>query len=306
MTNQINKSRVAVVRGEKSFSFISHLILIFLSIITICPFLLIIIASVTDENTLLSTGYSFFPNVLSLNAYEYLWGQAKSIFNAYKISFLVTIIGTAGSILITTMIAYPISRKDFKYRNIFSFFVFFTMLFNGGVVPAYIMWSRFFHLQNTIWALILPNYFATAFNVLLMKNYYANNIPGEMIEAAQIDGASEYTIFRKIMLPLSIPSIATIGIFTALIYWNDWTNSLYFIREAKLYSIQYYLIALMQNIKMLASGNTSITSGALSAQMPTVSIRMALAVIGTLPIMIAFPFFQKFFVKGVVVGAVKG
>lgn len=306
MNKELALQREISTKGEKRFRAFSYAFLIALTVISLAPFLLIVIASFTDESTLINNGYSFLPEKFSLGAYQYMLGQSSSILHAYFISFSVTIVGTLVSVILTSMLAYPMSRRDFPFRSPLAFFVFFTMLFNGGVVPAYIMWSRIFHLQNTIFALILPNYLVTAFNVFLMRNYYKSNIPVEMIEAARIDGASEMSIFTRIMLPLSIPAIATVGTFTALVYWNDWTNSLYYIRDANLYSIQYYLIALMENIRMIASGNASITSGALSTQLPSVSIRMALAVVGTLPIMVAFPFFQKYFIKGAVVGAVKG
>ena len=202
------------------------------------------------------------------------------------------------------MLAYPMSRKAFKYRNFLSFFVFFTMLFNGGIVPAYIMWTKIFHIKNTIWALIIPNYLVNAFNVILVKNYYQNNIPDALIESAQIDGASELTIFFKIMLPLAIPTVATISLFTGLAYWNDWTNGLYYISDQKFYSIQMLLMNIMNNIMALRSNVDLVGTGAVD--LPGTSIRMAMAVIGILPILIIYPLVQKYLVRGVVVGAVKG
>ena len=265
-----------------------------------------LVASFTDETYLIQNGYSFFPSKLSGNAYLYLFGQSSSVLRAYAVSIIVTIAGIVFGVVLTTMLAYPLSRKDFKYRNVLTFLVFFTMLFNGGVVPAYIMWSKYFHITNTIFALIVPNYLVTAFNVLLVRSYYSNNIPPALIEASQIDGASEITIFFHIMLPLSIPVVATVGLFTGLVYWNDWINGLYYITDPKLYSIQYYLITIMQNIQFLQSGNANAAVNAGTIQMPSTAIRMALAVIGMIPIMIIFPFFQKYFTKGVVIGAVKG
>ena len=197
------------------------------------------------------------------------------------------------------------SRKSFKYRNALAFFVFFTMLFNGGVVASYIMWARFFHIKDTLLALILPNYLVTAFNVILVRNYYQNNIPDSLIESAQLDGAGEGTIFFKIMLPLAVPTVATISLFTGLTYWNDWINGLYFINDTKLFGIQNFLIRIMNNIQALKS--TAATSGvAITVELPSSSVRMALAVIGILPILVIFPFVQKYLIRGVVVGAVKG
>lgn len=292
--------------GEKTFRIVSYSLLTLLAVAAVLPFILMLVASFTDETFLVKNGYTFFPSKLSLDAYHYMAGQAGPILRAYGVSIFVTVVGTALSIVITPMLAYPLSRKDFKMRNVLSFLIFFTMLFSGGVVPSYMMWSQIFHIQNTLAALILPNYLVTAFNVFLVRNYYTNNVPPALIESAQIDGASEMRIFVRIMLPLSIPVVATVGLFTGLIYWNDWINGLYYITDAKLYSIQYYLIVLMQNIQFLASGNANAAIGAGAIQMPSTSIRMALAVIGVLPIVIIFPFFQKYFIKGVVIGAVKG
>jgi putative aldouronate transport system permease protein len=204
------------------------------------------------------------------------------------------------------MLAYPMSRKDFKYRNIISFLVFFTMLFSGGVVPSYIMWTRIFHIKDTVFALMIPTYLLGAFNVLLVKNYFSNNVPVSLIESAQIDGAGELKIFFKIMLPLSVPVVATIGIFTGLAYWNDWINGLYYITKPNMYSIQILLVRIMDNIQYLKSGSANSALGANAVQLPSTSIRMALAVMGILPVIIIFPFVQKYFINGVVVGAVKG
>lgn len=228
------------------------------------------------------------------------------ITRSYAVSIFVTFFGTAVSVLLTTMLAYPMSRKTFKYRNILAFFVFFTMLFNGGIVPSYIMWTRIFHIKDTIWALIIPNYLVNAFNVILVKNYFTNNIPDALIEAAQIDGATEFEIFRKIIMPLAVPTVATISLFTGISYWNDWTNGLYYISNEKLYSIQQLLMKIMNNIEALRSNSNASLLGTGAVELPGASIRMAMAVIGILPVMIIYPFIQKYLVKGVVVGAVKG
>ena len=267
---------------------------------------LIVIASFTDETALLRDGYSFLPAKFSLAAYVYMVQQGKIIFRAYGISLLVTCVGTVVSVLITAMIAYPMSRKNFRYRNVLAFFVFFTMLFNGGVVPSYMMWTQIFHIKNTIWALILPNYLCTAFNIFLVRNYYSNSIPDALIEAAQIDGAGELTIFFRIIMPLAVPTIATISLFTALTYWNDWVNALYYIQKPQYYGIQNLLIRIMNNIQFLKSGAASVAVGAGAITLPSNAVRMSMAVIGILPIVIIYPFVQKYFVKGVVVGAVKG
>lgn len=292
-------------RGEKNFSIFSEISIIILVILSLAPFVLIIMASLTKESALVKYGYSFFPKVFSLDAYTYLMKEAGTIVKAYGISIFVTVVGTGLSIIITSMLAYPLSRKDFKYGKAISFIVLFTMLFSGGIAPSYMMWTRVFHVKDTVFALILPNYLMNAFNVFLMRNYYSNNIPSSLIESAQIDGAGELKIFFKIIFPLSIPAVATVGIFTGLAYWNDWINALYYITKPNLYSIQNLLVTTMNNIQFLQSGNASAV-GNVAVQFPSNGIRMALAVIGVLPIIIIFPFMQKYFIKGVVVGAVKG
>lgn len=293
-------------RGEKLFALFAELIIILLVIISIAPLLLIFLASITKESNLIANGYSFFPKAFSLDAYYYMRSQSGTVLRAYGISAIVTSLGTFASIIMTTMLAYPLSRKDFKYRNIIAFIVFFTMLFSGGIAPSYIMWTRIFHIKNTLLALIVPNYLMNAFNVFLVTNYFRNNVPDSLIESAQIDGASELKIFFKIMLPLSVPVVATIGLFTGLGYWNDWVNALYYITKPQLYGIQNLLSIIMSNISFLQSGTTSATVGAVAVQLPSTAVRMALAVIGILPIVIVFPFLQKYFIKGIVVGAVKG
>ena len=291
---------------SKAFNRVATIILAILVVIAILPIALIVIASFTEETALIRNGYTYWPEELSLDAYYYMVKQGVMIVRSYGVSFLVTIIGTSVSVLLTTMLAYPMSRKTFKYRNALAFFVFFTMLFNGGIVPSYIMWTRIFNIRNSIWALIIPNYLVLAFNVILVKNYYANNVPDSLIEAAQIDGAGELRIFGQIMLPLAIPSVATISLFTGLCYWNDWTNGLYYVTNEKLYSIQLLLMKIMNNIQALRSNSNAALLGTGTVDLPGTSIRMAMAVVGILPIMLIYPFVQKYLVRGVVVGAVKG
>ncbi len=290
----------------KRFKAASTIVLGIFSLIALLPIILIVIASFTDETVLLKNGYAFLPEKWSFDAYVYMIQQGSTIFRAYGISVLVTVIGTLVSVLITTMIAYPMSRKNFKYKNILAFFVFFTMLFNGGVVPSYMMWTQIFNIKNTIWALILPNYLCGAFNIFLVRNYYSNSIPDALIESAQIDGANELTIFFKIVFPLAVPTVATISLFTALTYWNDWVNALYYIQKPQYYGIQNLLIRIMNNIQYLKSGAASVAVGTGAISLPSNAVRMSMAVIGILPIVVIYPFVQKYFVKGVVVGAVKG
>lgn len=293
-------------RGETSFKIFS---LLFLAVLTACaflPFILIIVASLTKESSLVRNGYSFLPAEWSVDSYLYMLQEWKIIFRAYGVSIGVTTVGTAVSLIITSMLAYPMSRQDFKYRNILAFFVYFTMLFSGGIVPAYIMWTRIFTINDTYFALLIPNYLMSAFNVLLVRNYYKNNIPPALLESAQIDGASELRIFFRIVLPLAVPVSVTIGLFTGLSYWNDWTNALYYINKPSFYGIQNLLMRIMNNIQFLQSAQgQQVTAGQIIV-LPSIGIRMSIAVIGILPILIAFPFLQQYLIRGVVVGAIKG
>ena len=295
------------LNSEKIFRSFAFVVLLILAIVCILPIILIIVASFTDETTLLANGYRFFPQKYGLEAYVYLLKQSVMMLRAYKISILVTVIGTLASLVLSTTFAYPLSRKHFKYRNIFSFLVFFTMLFSGGIVPSYMMWTKFFHIKDTIWALIIPSYLMNAFNILLIRNYYSNNIPDALVEAARIDGASEFLTFRRVIVPLSVPVIATVGLFTGLAYWNDWINGLYYINDPGLYSIQNLLIRLMNNIQYLNSGAAAgIVSGGTTGALPSTSVRMAIAVVGVIPVVAAYPFLQKYLIRGTVIGAVKG
>lgn len=292
---------------DKKFNRGATVILLLLVLWTLFPLLLMVMSSLTEEATLLRNGYSIFPEKLSLSAYGYIIQQSDTILRSYGVTIIVTLIGTAVSVLLTCLLAYPMARKAFKYRGLLTFFVFFTMLFNGGIVPSYMLWTNLFHIKNTLAALIVPSYLVSAMNVILVKNYYQNNVPEALIEAAQIDGATELRIFWKIMLPLAKPVAVTIALFTGLLYWNDWTNGLYYIDTPRLYSIQLFLKKIMDNIDTLktASALTNTSTGAASS-IPGASIRMAIAVIGMLPVLIIYPFMQKYLIKGVVVGAVKG
>jgi putative aldouronate transport system permease protein len=304
--NKVEKIKALESRGEKGFRVFSLAVMGLVTMAALLPFALIIIASFTDEASLIAQGYSFTPLKWSTDAYGYMIQQARVIFRAYGISILTTTVGTTMSLVLTTMLAYPMSRPDFKYRNVYAMIVFFTMLFSGGIVPSYIMWTRVFHINNTIWALLIPNYLMSAFNVLLVRNYFSNNIPHEIVESAQIDGAGELLILFRIMLPLSVPINVTVGLFSGLAYWNDWTNALYYVDTPQLFGIQNLLMRIMNNIQFLSSAQGQAISSGQLISLPSNGIRMALAVIGILPILLAFPFLQKYLIRGVIVGAVKG
>ena len=267
------------VSDEKRFIAIATVILVVISIVALFPMILLVVASFTDENELITNGYQILPKKLSLEAYTYMVKQAATIVRSYLVTIGTTVVGTGLSVLLTTSIAYPMARKTFKYRNALSFFVYFTMLFNGGLVPQYIMWTTFFHIKDTYAALIFPNLLMTAFNI---------------------------GIFTKIVFPLSKPVVATIGLFTGLSYWNSWTNALYYVQDPKYFGIQNLLMRIMKNIEYLRSGASELAAEGQAVSLPGNSIRMALAFVGILPIIIIYPMLQKYFIKGVVVGAVKG
>jgi len=293
--------------SENRFKFVCLLILLLITVFCAAPFWLMIAASFTDEQTLIVEGYKFWPSKLGTTAYQYLWAKKETIGRAYLLSIEVTFVGTIVNVLITSLFAYPLSRKDFKLRNVFAFYIFFTMLFNGGMTASYIIWSNVFNIKNTIWAIMVPTYLMSGMNVLLVRNYYMTSIPDSLLEAARIDGATEMTIYRKILLPLSKPVIITITLFAGMAYWNDWVNGLYYISEANLYTINVYLNKLMNDIAFLKSNN-SLTEGAnlVGMELPSISIRMAIAVVAVLPVFIIFPFVQGQLIKGVVIGGVKG
>ena len=285
---------------------IAHIVMGLLSVLALIPFVLLVEASFTDEKVAIMNGFSFFPEKWGLGAYRYLAGEWSQIGNAYLVTIVVTVVGTALGLAIATMLAYGLTR-DIVGASFINFYVVFTMLFSGGMVSSYYVWVNYFHVKNTIWALILPNLLMNAFNIILLKNYFRNSIPESLIESAKLDGAGLFKTFSSIVLPLSKPILATIGLMNAINYWNDWTNGLYYIDNKNLYSLQQVLNNINENASFLASNSTQMSSmmhG--TASIPAVTMRMAIAVIGILPMVIAYPFFQKYFVKGITIGAVKG
>jgi len=285
----------------------AYIILSIMSLGAILPFILMIASSFTDNAVAISEGFSFFPSKFSVEAYRYIGNEWQTVGRAYFMTILVTIIGTIGSLVITSMFAYALSNRDMPGQKILMFLCVFTMLFNGGIVSSYYMWSAVFHIRNTIWALIVPNLMMNAFTVILIKNYYQHRISPSIKEAACIDGASEFKVFIKIVLPLSLPILATVGLMGAIAYWNDWTNGLYYLTErngSHLYTIQLVLNSINENVNFLAN-NSDIATKTAGTPLPSTTIRMAIAVVGILPIMAAYPFFQKYFVKGITLGGVK-
>ncbi|MBP5305295.1 MAG: carbohydrate ABC transporter permease [Lachnospiraceae bacterium] len=301
------KYKAPTIRDEKAFHNLALILMSILAIYCIIPFFLMVSISLSSEQALSSGGYSFWPKEFSTAAYSYMWDKRITIGRCYGLTILVTVVGTIGNLILTSLFAYPLSRKDFKLRNFFAFLVFFTVMFNGGMTASYIVWTRLFHIKNTIWAYILPGSLMGAMNVLMVRNYYNLNIPYAIIEAARIDGANDLRIYLGIMLPLSKPVMTTIGLFAALGYWNNWTSGLYYISDTKLFTIQVYLKKLMDNIAFLKTSDIAAESATLAYKsLPTEGARMAMAIVAILPMLLVYPFIQKELVKGMVVGGVKG
>ena len=266
------------------------------------PVILVIVVSFTDQSVIDSTGYTFFPKKLSTAAYSYVFTQGGDVINAYKVTIASTIMGTLLSVSSIALYAYPLSRADLKFKKFFTFFIFFTMLFNGGLVSWYIITTKYLHLKNTMAGLVLP-LAMNAWYVIIMRTGFQTSIPPALIEAGKIDGAKEITIFIRIVIPLAIPAVATIALFQTLAYWNEWYHPMLLINKNSLYSLQLLLQIMMQNIQSLTEGGAELREG---MEIPTDAVRMALCVVAMGPILVVYPFFQKYFIQGLTVGSVKG
>lgn len=281
-----------------------HFILTVLALAFFVPIMLVISASFSDERTVLLNGYRLWPQNFSLQAYEYLFLDVTQIFRSYGVSIIVTFFGTTLGLLLSSMLAYALSRRNFRLRNVLSFIVYFTILFNGGIVPFYLLITRSLQLQNTLWALILPH-LVVGFYVLILRTYF-RELPEEIMEAATMDGAGEMRIFFQIVLPMSIPALATIGLFFILFYWNDWFTPLLFIRSNELVPLQYLLHRTMADLQFLTDNMSNIPTDIARPPVPLATIRMALAVLGAAPITLIFLLLQRYFVSGLTIGALKG
>lgn len=282
-----------------------HIVLILLTFLAIMPFWLLISASFSSPDYATREGYRFFPAQLSLEAYEYIFRQWAQIGRAYGVTILVTVVGTVLSLALVSMYAYALTKNRVRGIKLAFLLCFIPMLFNGGIVSQYLVYSNMLKIKNTIFALIVPNLLFNGFSVILVRNFFQTNIPAELLDAAELDGAGQFYIFRKLVLPMSTPILATVGLITAVGYWNDWTNGLYYITDTKLFSIQQLLNEMNNNIAFLAN-NAKDLGGIDLGALPSATIRLAIAVVAILPILVAYPFFQKFFAKGIAIGAVKG
>lgn len=306
MAKNKNKNKIVLMRGEREFHYLALVVMTLLMLFCIVPLILMLTVSFSAENSLLH-GYRFIPDEWSIDAYAFMWAKRATILRAYGLTIIVTIIGTVLNLIMTSMFAYPLSRRDFKPRNVIAFALFFTMLFNGGMTASYMVWTRLFHIKDSILAYLLPGSLMGGMNVMMVRNYFNANIPYSIIEAARLDGARDWTIYSKIMVPLSKPIMTTIGLFAALGYWNNWTAGIYYINDPKLYTIQVYLKKLMDSIQFLKTTDLSNEAVLLAQRsLPSESARMAVAIIALIPVLLVYPFIQGELIKGMVVGGVKG
>ncbi|MDR1046376.1 MAG: carbohydrate ABC transporter permease [Treponema sp.] len=295
------------MKSYKTESMIGNIIVngifILLSLCCLLPLMLIAAASLSTEAGINLKGYSLLPREFSFQAYRFILQNPRQLFYSYEVTIFVTAAGSFLSLLCTGMLAYVIARKDFYFHRLFSFLILFTLLFSGGMVPAYIIVTRYYHLKDTILALILP-YIIIPWHVFLMKGFF-NDVPVSLIEAAKLDGAREASIFFRIIVPISKPAFATIGLFCAFTYWNDWWLSLLYIDSPRLVSLQFYLYRIMNTIQFLASSMASRSITIDLGDLPGETARMALCVLAAGPMLFIFPFFQKYFIRGLTLGAVK-
>ncbi|MDI4650007.1 carbohydrate ABC transporter permease [Cohnella hashimotonis] len=286
---------------------IFHLIFILLALLCLIPVVVVLSISLSDESSIRESGYHILPTVLSGDAYNYIVKQGSMMTRALGVSVLVTAAGTLIGVLLTTSMGYVLSRPNYKLNGLLTWIVFIPMIFNGGLVSSYYINSSLLGLKNTIWALILP-LAVSSFNVIICRTFFKSTIPDGLIESAEIDGAGQFRIYFTIVLPISLPVLATIGLFLCFSYWNDWFQSLLYIDDQNLYSLQALLNSLMSNVDALArnASTMGVSYAQLVATMPKESARMAVAIIIVLPVALAYPFFQKYFISGLTVGAVKG
>lgn len=291
---------------KKPTNVIINIFLAICSLVAVIPFIFVIIISLTDENALTMNGYQFIPEKWSLYAYEYIVNAGDSILRSYGVTIMVTVVGTLLGLLLTGTYAYALSRKTYAYKTFFTTVITIPMLFSGGMIANYLIVTKVLMLKDTVWALILP-LCLNSFNIIVLRTFFKTSIPDAVIESAKIDGASEWRLFFKIVIPMALPGLATIGLFLTLGYWNDWFNAMMYMDDVKWIPLQYLLIKMQNSIDFLASNKAmmGISGIEAAANLPKETIKMAIVVISTLPIIFAYPFFQRYFVNGLTIGSVK-
>lgn len=294
-------------KGEVIRSVIINLFFALFSLMFIYPILMIIAVSFTGEKEIMELGYHLIPKKIDLTAYKFVLNNPTQIINSYKTTIFFTLAGTVLSMAVMTMLAYTIAQEKYKLRKLVSFMIFFTMLFSGGLVPAYIMNTQYLHLGNTIWIYILPS-LASAFQIIILRTFF-KGLPIAIAESARVDGANEFVVFFRIILPMSKPVLATVAVMNILNRWNDWYTSMIYIKDPALFSLQYNLQKTLLELQFILDNYNKLPPGidlTEYASVPTEGVRMATCVIVALPVLVVFPFFQKYFAQGITVGAVKG
>jgi putative aldouronate transport system permease protein len=289
---------------DRLFRTLAYTVLIIGSLLCLFPFLLVISASLTQNESIIKHGFHLIPETFSLEGYRLVFKFPDQVLRAYWVTTITTVVGTLLGLFLITMTGYVLQRKDFKYRNAFSFYIYFTTLFGGGLVPWYILITKYLKLMDTYTVLIFPG-LMTPFLIILMKNFIRSAVPDELFESSKIDGANDFTIYYRIVLPLSMPGIATVGLFLALAYWNDWFLSSLFINDQRMYQLQFYLYNVINTISFVTQMGAG-SGVSLGGDIPTESTKMAMALVVTGPILLLYPFVQRYFVKGLTIGAVKG
>jgi putative aldouronate transport system permease protein len=286
---------------------ICHLILIAFCLLCIVPFIFVVIISFTSQESIRSIGYSFTPTSYSLEAYNYVLKLGDQLWRSYFNSFFITAFGTFLTMLMTILYSYALFRKDFKFRGFFTFWAFFTMLFGGGLAPTYVVCKTVLGLSDSYAAIIVPM-LLNPFNIIVMRTFFQSSIPEELIDAASIDGAGEYTTLFRIIIPISKPGIATVGLLSALAYWNEWFIPMLYVRNVKYYPLQYLLMQMQTKVDFLVKNSSMIGAEAskIVSDLPSDALRMALVVLIVIPIACAYPFFQRYIVSGLTIGSVKG
>jgi putative aldouronate transport system permease protein len=286
---------------------IFSIIFIILALACVIPVVFVAILSITSDESIMNIGYSFIPESCSLNAYTYIFKNNNFIGRAFLVSILVTVVGTAIGMILNATMGYILSRRTYKLRKFLTYVIFIPMLFNGGLVASYLINTQFLHINNTIWALVLP-LAVSSFFIIILRTFFQTTVPDAVIESGKIDGASQLRIFVNIVLPISLPALATIGLFLTFQYWNDWFMSLLYIESTHkdLYPLQFILQRIQRKIEFLTRNSLNMSAGSVVSNIPKESARMAIVLIVILPIALSYPFFQKYFISGLTIGAVKG
>lgn len=294
-------------RVHNSTNVILNVAFIILSLICVVPVLFVVSISLNSEKAIENFGYTLIPKVFSIESYTFLMKQGSVITRALGISLFVTIVGTVIGVLLTTSMGYVLSRPQYKLKGFLTWVVFIPMVFNGGMVSSYYVNANLLGLKDNVWAYILP-LAVSSFNVIICKTFFRTTVPDSLVESAKIDGASQLRIFFNIVLPISLPVLATIGLFLSFSYWNDWFQAMLYIDDTKLNSLQALLTKIMDNVDYLSrnAATMGVSSAELARSMPKEGARMAIATIIVIPIACAYPFFQRYFISGLTVGAVKG